>query len=128
MKIQGKLLLKKQVADIVSLIILEFKDKFKNIDLIEIQKDYDYIKSLMAEIEKKCADPTLMDKENLENLDKNEILKSIIKAIFPSITSQELETINVITGVIMTNKIVKPISRSFVKRILTLCKKQKKNL
>ncbi len=106
-KLEGTLLLKKQVADIVSMAILDFKDQFKNLDLELIQNDYHYIIYLMKSIEKKCNDKELMSPENKDKIDKNEILVSIIKGIFPNIKPNELIVVQSIIDIVLSQKLVK---------------------
>ncbi len=101
-KLEGTLLLKKQVADIVSMAILDFKDQFKL-----IQNDYHYIIYLMKSIEKKCNDKELMSPENKDKIDKNEILVSIIKGIFPNIKPNELIVVQSIIDIVLSQKLVK---------------------
>lgn len=106
-KLEGTLLLKKQIADIVSMAILDFKDQFKNLDVEMIQKDYHYIIYLMNFIERKCEKKELMSPENLDKIDKNEILKLIIRGIFPNITPAELVVIEAIIDIALSQKLVK---------------------
>lgn len=47
-KIKGTLLMKKQVADIVCLAVLHFKEEFKNLDLDQVKNDFHYILYLIS--------------------------------------------------------------------------------
>lgn len=122
-KLEGTLLLKKQVADIVSMAVLDFKDQFKNLDLEMIQKDYHYIIYLMNFIESKCNKKDLMSPENEDKVDKNEILKSIIKGIFPNITPDEFVVIESIIDIALSQKLVKAKKGIVVKCFSYLKKK-----
>jgi hypothetical protein len=122
-KLKGTLLLKKQVADIVSMAILDFKDQFKNLDLDVIQNDLHYIIYLMNFIETKCNDKELMSLENKDKIDKNEILKSIIRGIFPNITQTELVVIESIIDIALSQKLVKA-QKTAVQKIFKCLKKK----
>lgn len=106
-KLEGSLLLKKQIADIVSLAILEFKEQFKNLDLEDVKNDYHYIIYLANFIEKLCNDKSLMSAENKAMLDKNEILLGIIKGIYPQINNDEIKVIEGLIGIILSQKLIK---------------------
>lgn len=122
-KIKGSLLLKKQIADIASLAVLEFKEQFKNLDLELVKSDYHYIIYIMNFIEKKCNDPTLMSAENRKNVDKKEILNGIIKGIYPNITEDELKVIDAIIGLVISQGLVKIESK-----VSKYCKYVKKKI
>lgn len=105
-KPKGSLLIKKQTADIISLIIYEFKDQFKNINIEDLRKDYHYIQNLMESIEKKFSDKSLFDQANIDKIDKNDILIQLIKGIFPKMTTEELEIIQNVVNLILCNDLV----------------------
>ena len=122
-KLEGTLLLKKQVADIVSMAILDFKDQFKNLSLDVIQNDYHYIIYLMNYIELKCRDKELMDSKNKDKIDKNEIVKSIIHGLFPNMTASELIVIESIIDIVVSQNLIKPPKSMLKKGFLYVKKK-----
>lgn len=117
-KIKGSLLLKKQIADIVSLIVLDFKEQFKNLDLESVKNDYHHIQYLMEQIEKKLEDKSLFDPKNLKDIDKNDLVIQIIKGIYPEISDLEIQVINNVISLIISNGLLEK----------TLVEKVKKNL
>ena len=107
LKVKGSLLVKQQTADIVSLVILEFKETFKNIDLETLKDDYFYVQSLMESLEKKFSDKKLFEPKNLEKIDKNDVLMEIVKGILPHMTKEEEVVIQNVINLIIGNQLIK---------------------
>ena len=106
LKVKGSLLVKQQTADIVSLVILEFKETFKNIDLETLKDDYFYVQSLMESLEKKFSDKKLFEPKNIEKIDKNDVLMEIVKGIFPHMTKEEEVVIQNVINLIIGNQLI----------------------
>ena len=93
---KGSLLKKKQTADIIEKIVIEFKEEFKNLNLDTLKKDYKTIETLIKLIEKYFNDSSLYDPKNGE-VDKNDILNQILKSIFPNLSPEEINEFNKLT-------------------------------
>lgn len=107
-KIEGSLKLKKQVADIVSEVVTDFKENFKNVDLQQIKTDYNYLKYLIKSIDEKCNNQ--LSRGFRKQVNKADILLDIITIIF-DINEQER---NLILDII--NVLIK--KQSFLRKIL----------
>ena len=88
-KSQSSLKKKKQTADIISLIVMEFKDEFKNLSIDTLKNDYKTLELLIKTIDSKFSDPKLYDPSNGE-IDKNDILAQLLKSIFPDLSDSEI--------------------------------------
>jgi hypothetical protein len=121
-KIKGSLKLKKQIADIISVIVLEFKEKFKNLDLSDIKNDSLSILWIMEQIEEKSNDRTLISSSNSKKIDKNIIVLQIVKILFPDIKDDEIKTINGIIELVIGSKYIK---KSWAKTLGLLYLKKK---
>ncbi len=120
-KLKGSLKQKVQTADIISQIVLDFKDKFKNLSIESLKNDYNTILCLMHTIEKKFKDKKLYDVSNQEP-DKNDILIQILKSLFPQITDSELMEIEKVINLIITNNLVGK-SKGFFLNCISIVKK-----
>ena len=88
-KSQSSLKKKKQTADIISLITMEFRDEFKNLSIDILKNDYKTLELLIQSIDLKFSDPKLYDPSNGE-IDKNDILAQLLKSIFPNLSDSEI--------------------------------------
>lgn len=95
-KATGTLKQKKTIADNIELIVLEFKEEFKNLSVESLKSDLTTVEMLIKAIDEKF--------KNHSNIDKNDILLQVIKSIFPDLTEQELNEVQKAINYIVSKK------------------------
>ena len=107
-KPRNSLLLKKQSSDVVSFLVLQIKENFKNLDLdLHVRDDPELVVFLMGAINEICSDTSTVDKKIKERIDKTELLIQVVGCVWPDLTEDELERIKQLITFASENKMVK---------------------
>jgi hypothetical protein len=108
-KLKGELRYISDVSNLVSLIVLQIKDNFKNVDLEKLRRNGGLVKFVMELIEAGIIVDKVLSKKLIAKLDKNKLVIDIFEALFESITEDEKREIGdkiqtfLDAGIIRTN-------------------------
>ena len=114
----SNLKVKKETADLISLILLEIKDEFRNLDINDLKKSHDLVLHVCEIIELKIKNKTI-SKRTSKKLNKNQIVLLIFEELYKNKLNDE--DINYITETIefcINKKLIN--KRNFFSRILKI--------
>jgi 6-phosphogluconate dehydrogenase (decarboxylating) len=122
-KLKGELRYISDVSNLVSLIVLQIKDNFKNVDLEKLRRNGGLVKFVMELIEAGIIVDKVISKKLIAKLDKNKLVIDIFEALFESITEDEKREIEdkiqtfLDAGIIRTNFFLFRWGRNLVRRL-----------
>jgi hypothetical protein len=122
-KLKGELRYISDVSNLVSLIVLQIKDNFKNVDLEKLRRNGGLVKFVMELIEAGIIVDKVISKKLIAKLDKNKLVIDIFEALFESITEDEKREIGdkiqtfLDAGIIRTNFFLFRWGRNLVRRL-----------
>lgn len=97
---------KKEIADLCSLIVLDLKDEYKNLDISELRKSHDLVHQVMEKIEEAVVSKQI-SKETLKKIDKNDLVIQIFQGLFPDLSDDDCNSIKNTIEFVINNKLLK---------------------
>jgi hypothetical protein len=89
-----KLKHRKEISDLVSLVVLTLKEEYKNLDINDLKTDYELIICVAKLIEKKISKDKCVSKSTARRIDKADLLRCVFQALYEDLTESDLSHIN----------------------------------
>jgi len=121
-KPKNSLLSKTQLANLISFIVLEVKDQFKNLSLTDLKQDINLVLFVAEKVEAYCKDNKTISASTLASIDKNDLVVQVFIALFPDLSDSEKTFVqNTLEFIISSNLI--QTTESIIKKVANIIKK-----
>ncbi len=114
-KPKNSLLSKKQIADLVSKIVIEVKSEFNNLNIEDLKSDINLVLFVMEKIEDYCSDKNNIDPTTASKIDKNDLVVRIFITLFPNLNDTEKTIIQDSMNFIISSGLLKTTENFFSK-------------